>query len=188
VAYFNVLAALVALLALLKLPKAAAWYLAKERRKRLREELPLFVSSLKWMAEVYPLQKALCSTKFGEISKVFGEFCDRYSKGESFESALNSCAVFPELEDLAKRLLIIYNTGSGLHLLDLYSDKISAENLSMIKRSAARMQIFAIAYTALVAVLPAMYSGLTIYTPTGNILPLTLLGGASLVVTWKTID
>ena len=187
-AYFSILAALILFLALLKLPKATLWYLTKERRKRVREELPLFISSLKWMIEVYPLQKALCSIRFGETSKIFKEFCNRYSKGESFESALNSCAVFPELEELAKRLLVIYKTGGGIELLDLYSNKITAENLSRIRASAARMQIFAVAYTALVAVLPAMYSGLTIYSPTGNILPLTLLAGASLVMTWKTID
>jgi Flp pilus assembly protein TadB len=187
-ASFNPLAALASLLVLLRLPHACLWYLAKERRKKIREELPLFVSSLKWMIGIYPIQKALCSMRLGETSELFKGFGERYSKGESFESALVSCAVFPELEELAKRLTVIYRTGSGVDLLDLYASRLSSENLSRVRHSAARMQIFAVAYTALIAVLPAMYSGMSLYSDAGNIMLLSFLAAASLVILWKVIE
>ena len=185
---FNIIAALVSFLILLRLPQIVLWYLAKERRKTIREELPLFVASLKWMIGIYPIQKALCATKFGEVSQVFNDFCERYSKGESFESALLSCAIFPEIEELAKRLIVIYRTGGGIDLLDLYANKLSAENLSRVRNSAARMQIFAVAYTAITAVLPAMYSGLSLYSTSSNITLFSFLAGTSLVISWKLID
>lgn len=188
VAMFNPLLALILTLGVLRLPHLWLWYAAKERRKRVREELPLFVASLKWMLGVYPVQKALCLTRFGEVSKVFKEFCSRYSKGESFESAIFSCAIFPELEELARRLVVVYRTGGGVKLLDLYANRLQSENLSRIRSSAARMQLFAVAYTALVAILPAMYSGLSLYSTAGNVLPFSFIAGSSLVVLWRLID
>jgi Flp pilus assembly protein TadB len=187
-ACFNALAGLVLLLALLRLPHAVLWYMAKERRRRVREELPLFVSSLAWLIGVYPVPKALCLAGSGELARLFRGFCDRYSRGESFESALGSCAVFPEIEERAKRLMVDYRTGGGLDILQLYADRIASENLSGVKTSAARMQVFAVAYTALVAVLPAMYSGLALYSAPGNVFPLSMAAGALLVVSWKVLE
>jgi len=187
-ALFNPLAALALLLFLLRLPHLTLWYAAKERRRRLREELPLFVSSLDWLLRVYPVQEALCSMEMGEVSRAFQPFCERYSRGESFESALMASAVFPELEELAKRLLVVYRTGSGSQLLELYADRISAGNLAATRRSAARMQLFAVAYTSLVAVLPAMQSGLSLYSGSSSTMPLSLLAGTLMVVLWKLLD
>lgn len=187
-ALFSPLGSLVLLLVVLRLPHLALWFMAKERRRRVCRELPLFVSSLKWLLRVYPVQEALCFLDVGEVSRAFQPFCRGYAAGEPFEEALMSCAVFPELGELAKRLMVVYRTGSGAELLDLYADRVSAGNLAGTRRSAARMQLFAVAYTSVVAVLPAMHSGLSLYSGGGSVLPLSLAAGALLVVLWKLLD
>ena len=186
--YFSTLAALIGFLVFLRLPHFYLWYLSKERRKKIRQELPIFVSSLQWALTVYPVPDAISSVDFGETSKVFTDFYRRYKRGDEFEEALMESMMFPELEELAKRLIVIYKTGTGVDLLDLYIEKISSENLAKAQQSAARMQIFALAYTALAAVLPAMYSGLSIYSGANDIIYLALLASIALVVSWKIID
>jgi len=186
--YVSYLAALVCFLVFLRLPHIYLWYLSKERRKKICQELPIFVSSLQWALTVYPVPDAIASVDFGETSKVFANFCKRYKRGDDFEEALMGSMVFPELEEIAKRLIVIYKTGTGVDLLDLYVEKISSENLAKAQQSAARMQIFALAYTALAAVLPAMYSGLSIYSGANNVIYLALLASVALVFSWKIID
>lgn len=181
-------AALLAFLACLRLPHFYFWYLAKERRKKVLQELPLFVSSLQWALTVQPVQKAICSVDVGETSRIFRDFCRRYKRGDSFEESLSGCAVFPEIEELTKRLIVIYRTGQGIDLLSLFTEKLASENLSAVRHSAARMQIFALAYTALAAVLPAMYSGLSIYSGGSEVVYLSLVACLGLVISWKIID
>lgn len=187
--FYNPVFSLLALLLVLRLPHIYLWYLSKERQKKVRRELPLFISSLQWLMELYPVQEALCSVKLGVVSEIYDGFCEAYSQGESFKDALETCAIFPELEDLNRRLLIIYRTGSGSDLLGLYSDKILSNNLVRLRDSSAKMQLFALAYTTLSSVLPAMYSGMTLYSGEGNgVLYISLALCVALVILWKLVD
>ncbi len=184
----NLLLAFLFLILLLRLPYLYLWYLSKQRHKKIRQQLPLFISSLKWMLSIHPIQKALCIVKFGEVSKIFKIFCVNYNKGEDFQKAIKKCAIFPELEELIKRLIVIYNTGSGEELLNLYADKVSSENLTRARKLSARMEIFAVAYTTVAAIIPAMYSGLTMNAGGSNAIYLGALASLLLVILWKVVE
>ena len=129
------------------------WWERKKQIEKIREELPTYISSLRWLLEHYPVQVAITLPEFDEISKLMKNVEKKYKSGMSFKKALYS-EIPKEFEDFIKRLVLIYNTGKGEELLDLYSDKLMSQNLVRIKKRSARMQIFSIAYTSFAAILP----------------------------------
>jgi hypothetical protein len=184
---FSPLASAVLFLVMLRLPHIVLWYIAKERRKKVQSELPLFISSLRWNLDSLPLPEAMSKSGSGEISKIMSGFSERYKRGEDFEKALRSVSVFPELEELSKRLFVVYRTGAGQELLDLYAGKISSENLSGIRRNSAKMELFAVAYTTFSSVLPAVYSGLNIFSGASEFSYVALIASFVLVMMWKAV-
>ncbi|MBR9680813.1 MAG: hypothetical protein GOU98_03245 [Candidatus Altiarchaeota archaeon] len=183
---YGPLAVLVSFMVVLRLPHLFFWYFSKERRRHVKHELPLIISEVLWQSKHVPLQEVLGKLS-GKTGQIFSIFSKNYASGKSFEASLDSCAIFPEIVELNKRLKTMYKTGSGEKLLELYSKKIMAENLAIQRTSAARMQIFAICYTALAAILPSMYSGLSIYSQNTSIFLPALLLSSLLVVLWKVV-
>jgi hypothetical protein len=184
---FSPLASAVLFLVMLRLPHLVLWYIAKERRKKIQSELPLFIFSLRWNLDSLPLPEAMSKSGSGEITKIMSDFSSRYERGEDFEKALKSVSVFPELDELSKRLFVIYRTGGGQELLGLYAGKISSENLSRIRRNSAKMELFAVAYTTFSSVLPAVYSGINIFSGNAEFSYVALAVSLALVMMWKAV-
>lgn len=181
------LASAVLFLVMLRLPHMVLWYVAKERRKKIQSELPLFIFSLRWNLDSLPLPEAMSKSGSGEIQRIMAGFSERYRRGEDFEKALKSVSLFPELEELSKRLFVIYRTGGGQELLDLYAGKISSENLSRTRRNSAKMELFAVAYTTFSSVLPAVYSGINIFSGNAGFSYVALVVSLALVMMWKAV-
>ncbi len=182
---FNPLLALLLFLLLLFAPRTYAWWLARGRHSRIRSELPLYTGALRWLLESRPVPEALSSLEFGEVSALMKEACGAYRKGRPLESALSF--QFDELNELARRLLVIHRTGRGLELLELYADRLAAEELARMKERSARMQLFSVAYMAFAALLPAMASGFSLSLPVKAPIYLSLVGSSALVMLWKLL-
>jgi len=178
------LVVLLSFLAVLRLPHVVFWWFLKEKRKRVKHELPLVISEISCKLHHLPLFEVLKGLK-GETGRVYSDACRGYAEGKSIETALKLSEISPEIIELNKRLLAVQRSGEGFNLLDLYAKKVTSENLAYQRVGASRMQLFAVCYTALSAILPAMYSGLSIYSKNSSIFPFSIISSIGLVILWR---
>jgi len=169
-------------------PKLLALYLAKERRKRIREELPVVCAQLSWIVDLVPLQRALESFKDGEIGILFSRILKSYEGGKEIKKCFEENALFPELEELFDALLFAYRTGRGSKVLKDLSDRLRNEIVREMRMKSARLQLFTVVYTIFAAVLPSLAASTTYIFNSSKLMLLSSLASALMVLGWKILD
>ncbi|MBR9681354.1 MAG: hypothetical protein GOV00_00985 [Candidatus Altiarchaeota archaeon] len=185
---FGLLVFLLLFLAMLRLPHIFLWYSFKERKNRIKEELPLFLNSLIWLLPIYPLSDAIRKAGHGTIKPICEDFWKSHSFGKNFSASLESFRIFEELDDVADILQKIYAAGGGTETLKNLSKALEARNLERFKKRSSKLQLFLTSYVLSSAVLPAAGSSISVVLGnTGQIFFVSSLLSLSLVVTWKLI-